>query len=148
MSTLPGSKVSVVVQLFCRVQLFVTPWMAAHPASLSFSISQSLLKLMSMELMMPSSHLSLCRPLLLLPSIFPSIRVFSNERLYAAGGQSTGASAAASVLPMKIQNRFALGWTGLIPLQSKGLSSLLQHRSSKASILRHTAEISEGLSYI
>ena len=61
------------------VQLFVTPWTAAHQASLSFTISRSLLKLMSIESMMPSNHLILCRPLLLLPSIFPSIRVFANE---------------------------------------------------------------------
>ena len=82
--------------------------------------SQSLLKLMSIESLMPSSHLILCR--LLLPSIFPSIRVFSNESVLMAtsGGQSIGASA--SVLPMNIQDWFPLGWTGLISLQSKGLS--------------------------
>ena len=71
--------VIVVVQSLSHVQLFETPWIAGHQASLSFSISQSLLKLMSIELMMPSNHLILCRPLLLLPLIFPSIRVFSNE---------------------------------------------------------------------
>ena len=64
---------------FSRVQLFVTPWTAAHQASLSITISQNLLKLMSIESVMPSNHLILCRPLLLPPSIFPSIRVFSNE---------------------------------------------------------------------
>ena len=67
------------VQLLSRVQLFVTPRTAAHQASLSITKSQSLLKLMSMESVMPSNHLILCHPLLLLPSIFPSIRVFSNE---------------------------------------------------------------------
>ena len=67
------------VQLFSRVRLFVTPWTAAHQASLSITNSQSLLKLMSTESVMPSNHLILCRPHLLLPSIFPSIRVFSNE---------------------------------------------------------------------
>ena len=67
------------VQLLSRVQLFATPWTAARQASLSFTISQSLLKLRTVELMMPSKHLILCCPLLLLPSIFPSIRVFSNE---------------------------------------------------------------------
>ena len=67
------------VQSLSCVQLFVTPWTAAHQASWSFTISQSLLKLMSVESVMPSNHLILCRPLLLLPSIFPSIRVFSNE---------------------------------------------------------------------
>ena len=71
--------VVVVLQLLSYVQLFVTPWTAAHQASLSFTISLSLLKLMSIELVMPSNHLILCRPLLLLPSISPIIRVFSNE---------------------------------------------------------------------
>ena len=69
----------VIIQLLSHVQLFVTPWTAAHQASLSFIISQSLLKLKSIKLMMPSNHLILCHPLLLLSSIFPSIRVFSNE---------------------------------------------------------------------
>ena len=69
----------VVVQSFSCVQLFATPWTEARQASLSFTISCSLLKLMSIELVMPFSHLILCRPLILLPSIFPSIRVFSNE---------------------------------------------------------------------
>ena len=71
--------VFIVVQLLSRVQLFSTPWTAAHQASLSFTISQSLLKLMSTELVMPSNHLILCHPLLLPPSIFPTIRVFSNQ---------------------------------------------------------------------
>ena len=78
-----------VVQSLSRVRLFETPWTAAHQASPSFTISGSLLKLMSGESVMPSSHLILCHPLLLLPSIFPSIRVFSSD----SGGQSTGASA-------------------------------------------------------
>ena len=69
----------MVVQLLGHVQLFATPWTASHQASLPFTISQSLLKLMSIELVMPSNHLILCRPLVLLPSIFPSIRVFSNK---------------------------------------------------------------------
>ena len=67
------------IQLHNRVQLFVTPWTAAHQASLSITNSQSLLKLMSIESVMPSDHLILCHPLLLLPSTFPSIRVFTNE---------------------------------------------------------------------
>ena len=70
---------AVVVQLLSCVRLFVTPQTAARQASLSFTISQSLLKLMSIELAMPSNHLTICHPLLLLPSIFPSIRVFSSE---------------------------------------------------------------------
>ena len=119
------------VQLLSRVQLVATPWTAAHQASLSITNSQSLLKLTSIELVMPSNHLILCRSLLLLPSIFPSIRVF------ASGGQSIGVSASASVLPMNIQDWFPLGGTGWISLQT--LKSLLQHHSSKASILRHSA---------
>ena len=70
---------SVIVQLLSHVQLFVTPWTAARQDSLSFTISQSLLKLMFIESMMPFNHLIFCRPFLLLPSIFPSIRVFSSE---------------------------------------------------------------------
>ena len=69
----------IVVQSLSRIWLFVTPWTAAHQATLSFTISQSLLKLMSIELVMPSNHLTLCWPLLLLPSVLPSIRVFSTE---------------------------------------------------------------------
>ena len=80
------------------------PWTAACQASLSFIISQSLLKLMPIDSVMPSNHLILCHPLLLLPSIFPSIRVFSNQlALCINGGQSIGTSALASVLPMNIQ---------------------------------------------
>ena len=88
----------------------------------------------SIESVMPSNHLILCHPLLLLPSICPSIRVFTNEQLFASGDQSIGVSASASVLPMNIQDWFPLGWPGLISLQSKGLSY-----NSKASILRCSA---------
>ena len=112
----------VVVQLLSHVQLFVTPWTAACQASLSFTISWSLLKLMSIELVMLSNHLILCCPLFLLPSIFSSIRVFSNESALHSGGQSIGASASASVLPINIQGWFPLGLTGLISLLSKELS--------------------------
>ena len=110
----------VVAQLLSCVWLFATPWTAALQASPSFAISWSLFKLMSFESVMRSNHLILCHPLLLLPSIFCSIRVFSNELLFTSGGQSMGASA--SVLPMNIQGLFPLGLTGLISLQSKGLS--------------------------
>ena len=75
----PRQPLVVVLFSLSRVGLFVTPWTAAHQASLSFTISQSLLKLMPTEIMMPSNHFILCRPLLLLPSVFPSIRVFPNE---------------------------------------------------------------------
>ena len=110
------------VQMLSYVWLFVTPWTRAHQASLSITNSQSLLKLMSIELVMPSNHLILCRPLLLLPSIFPSISVFSSESVLPSGGQRTEASASASVLPMNIQGWFPLRQTGWISLQSKGLS--------------------------
>ena len=99
-----------------------TPWAAAHQAFLSFTVSQSFLKLMSIESMMQSNHLILCCPLLFLPSIFPSIRVFSRSQLFASGGQRIGASTSASVLLMNIQGWFLLGLTGLISLLSKGLS--------------------------
>ena len=104
-------------------------------ASLSFTISRSLLKLMSIELVMPLNRLVLCCPLLFLPSIFPSIQVFSNERAFTSGGQNNGASASASVLPM-IQGWFPWGLTSLISLCQRTLKSLLQHHGSKASILQ------------
>ena len=110
----------ILVQSLSHVRLFVTPWTAAHQTSLSFTISWSLLKLLSIELMKPSNHLILCHPLLL-PSIFPSIRVFSNESVLCIRlSQSIGASA--SVLPVNIQGWFSLGLTGLISLLFKGLS--------------------------
>ena len=86
-----------------------------------------LLKLMSIELVMPFYHLILCRPLLLLPSIFPSIRVFPMSHLFTSGGQSIGASALAPVPPVNIQDWFPLGWTCLISLQSKGLSRVFSN---------------------
>ena len=110
-----------------RVWLFATPWTAAQQASLSTTNSQSLLKLMSIESVIPSNHLILCQPLLLPPSIFPSIRVFSNELVLASGGQSIGVSASASVLPMNIQDGFPLGWTGWISLQSKEFSRVFSN---------------------
>ena len=92
-----------------------------QPLSLSFTVSRSLLKLISVESMMPSNHLILCHPLLLLPSIFPSISSFPVSQLFASGGQIIGSSALASVLPMNIQGWFPLGLTTLI-LLFKGLS--------------------------
>ena len=80
-------------------------------------------------------HLILCHPLFLLPSIFPSIRVFSMSQLFASGGQSIRVSVSTSILPMNIQDLSPLGWTDWITLQSKGLSRVFQHYSSKASIL-------------
>ena len=101
--------------------------------------------IMSIKSVMPPSHLILCRPLLLLPPIPPSIRAFSNSQLFAWGVQSTGVSALASVLPMNTQDQSPSEWTGWISLQSKGLR--LQHHSSKASILRHSAFFTVQLSY-
>ena len=95
---------------------------AACQASLSITNSRSLLKLLSIESVMPSKHLILCHPLLLL-SIFPSIRVFPVSHFFTSHGQSIGASASASVLSMNFQGRFPSGLTGLISLQSKGLST-------------------------
>ena len=115
----------IVVQLLSRVWLFVTPWTASQKASLSITNSQSLLKLVSIESVMPSNHLILYHPLLLLLSIFPSIRIFSNESVLYIGGQSIGASASASVFPMNIQGWFSLELTCLISLLSKGLSRVL-----------------------
>ena len=97
---------------------------------------QSLPKLMSIEMVMPPNSFNLCHPLLLLPSIFPNIRSFQMSQLFALGGQNTGVSASTSVFPMNIQDWSPLGWTAWISLQSKGLKSLLEHHSSKASILQ------------
>ena len=119
---------------------FCNLWTAARQASLSITNFRSLLKLMSIELVMPSNHLILCRPLLLPPLIFPSIRVFPRSQVFASGGQSIGVSASSSILLMNIQDWFPLGWTGWISLQVQGtLKSLLQHHSSKASILQHSS---------
>ena len=115
------------VQSLSHIQLFVTPWTVARQASLPIINSQNLLRLMSIESMIPSNHLILCRPLLLLPSIFSSIRVFWNESFFASGGQSIGVSASASVLLMNIQDWSSLGWTGWISLQSKGLSRVFSN---------------------
>ena len=113
--------------LFSHVQLFVTPWTAACQASLSFTISWGLLKLMSTESVMSSNHLIFCHPLFLLPSIFPSIRVFPKELAHLIRGQSTGVSSSASILLMTIQDWFPLEWTGWISLQSQGLSRVFSN---------------------
>ena len=113
------------VQSLSHVRLFVTPWTAVHQASLSITNSQSLLKLMSIESVMLSNHLILYRSLLLLPSIFPVIRVFSNESVVHI--KSIRVSALAPVLPMNIQDWFPLGCTGWISLQSKGLSRVFSN---------------------
>ena len=109
------------------VWLFATPWTTARQASLSITNSQGPPKPMFIESVMPSNHLILCRPLLLLSSIFPSIRVFSNESSLHIGGQSIRVSASTSVLSMNTQDRSALGCTGWISLQSKGLSRVFSN---------------------
>ena len=113
--------VSQSVHSLSRVQLFATPWTAAHQASLSITNSQSSPKLTSIESVMPSSHLILCRPLLLLPPIPPSIRVFSNESTFRMRWPKYW-SFSFSISPSN-----PLGWTGWISLQSKGLSRVFSN---------------------
>ena len=115
------------VQSFSRVWLFVTPWIAAHQASLSITNSRSSLRFMSIESVMRSSHLILCHPLLLLPTILPVSKSFPMSQLFAWGGQSTGVSALASFLPKKSQGWSPLEWIGWISLQSKGLSRVFSN---------------------
>ena len=125
------------VQSLSHVWLCATPWTAAPQASLSITNSRSLLKLMAIESVMPFNYLILCRPLFLLPSIFPSIRVFSNESVLRIRWQSIGVSprTSASVLPMNIQDWFffRIHWLDLLAVQWM-LRSLLQHHSSKHQI--------------
>ena len=120
------------VQFLSCIQLFATLWTVAHQASLSTTNSRSLLRLMPIESVMPSSHLNLCCLLLLSPSVFPSIRVFSNESVLHIRWPKNWSFSFTSVLPMNIQDWFPLGWTGWISLQGT-LESLFQHHSSKAS---------------
>ena len=115
------------VQSLSHVCLFVTPWAAARLSSLSITNSRSLLKPMSIESVMPSSHLILCCPLLLLPQSFPASGSFQMSQFFVSGGQSIGISASTSVLPMNTQDWFPLGWTGWISLQSKGLSRVFSN---------------------
>ena len=123
-----------VVQSLSRVWLFVTPWTAACQAPLSSTVFQSLLAFTYLDLVMLSNHLILSCPLLLLCSIFPSTRVFPNEWLFSSSGQITGVSALASVLPVIVQGWFPLGLTGLISLQSKGLSRVFSNNTVLANI--------------
>ena len=137
----------MIFQFSCSVvSASVTPWTEACQASLSITTSQSLLKLMSIELLMLSNHLILCHLFSCLQS-FPASGSFPMSQLFASSGQIIGASALASVLPMNIQNWFPLGLTGLISLQSKGTKSLLQHHSSKASVFWHSAFFMVQLSH-
>ena len=115
------------VHSLSRVRLFATPWITALKAPLSIINSQSSLRLTSIESVMPSNHLILCRPLLLLPPIPPASESFSVSQLFTWGGQSIGVSALKSVLPMNTQDRSLLRWTGWISLQSKGLSRVFSN---------------------
>ena len=123
------------VQSLSRVRLFATPWTAACQASLSITNSWSLLKLMSIELMMPSIHLILCCPLLLLPSIFWTSGSFPVSQLFACGGQSIGVSGSASVLPMNTQVWFPLGWICCSQRDSQESSPTPQFKSIHSSVL-------------
>ena len=130
----------VVVQSLSCVQLFVTPWTAAHQSSLSFTISQSLLKLMSIESVMPSYHLVLCHPLLILLSVFPSITIFSSESAFHIRWPKYW-SFSFSISPSNEYSGlifFMMDWLDVFAVQGT-LKSLLQHHSSKASILRCSA---------
>ena len=123
------------VQLLSHIWLFATPWTTAHQAFLSFIISWSLLKLMSIELVMPSNHLVLCCPLLLLPSIFPSIRVFSNELALCIRWPKYWSFNISPSNEYSGLISFRIDWFYLFAVQGKTLKSLLQYHSSKASIL-------------
>ena len=136
-----SKEVVVVVQPLSCVRLFVTPWIAVCQVSLSLPVSQSLLKLMSIELVMPSNHFVLCHPLLLPLQAFPASGFFPMSRLFASGGQSIGASASASVLPMTIQSWFPLGLTGLISLQSKGLSTVFPNTTVRKHQIKGRSQI-------
>ena len=135
------------VQLLTHVRLFATPWIAARQASLFITNSRSPPKPLSIELVMPSNHLILYHPLLLLPPILLALGSFPVSELFAWGGQSIGISTSTSVCPMNTQDWSPLGWTNWIFLQSKGLLSLLQHHSSKASILQCLAFFTIQLSH-
>ena len=136
------------VQLLSHIQLFATPWTAAHQTSLSITNSQSLLKLMSIELVMPSNHLILCCPILLLPSIFPNVRVFSSELVlhmrwpeYWSFSFSISASNEYSGLIS-----FRMDWLDVLVVQGT-LKSLLQQHSSKVSILQCSSFLIVHLSH-
>ena len=129
-----------VVQSLSHIRLFATPWTATHQASLSYTNSQSLLKLMSIELMMSTKHLILCHLLLLLSSVFPSIRVFSNESVLHIKWPKYWSFSFGISPPSEYSGliSFRVDWFDLLAVQGN-LRSLLQHHSSKASILWRSA---------
>ena len=134
------------IQSLNHVRLVATPWTAACQASLSITNSQSLLKIMSIESVMPSNHLILYHPLLHLPSIFPNIRVFSNESALFIRWPKYW-SFSFNINLSNEYNWFPLGWTGWISLLSKGLSRVRQHHSSKALTLQRSAFFMVQLSH-
>ena len=136
------------VQLLSHIDLFAIPWIAAHQDSLSTTNSQSMFKLMTIELVMPFNHLILCCPLLLLPSIFPSIRVFSSESVLHIRWPKY-CSFSFSISPSNEYSgfiSFRIDWLDLLAVQGT-LKSLLQHHSSEASILRCSAFLMVQLSH-
>ena len=140
-----------VVQSLSHIWLFATPWTAACQTSLSFTVSHSLLKPMPIESVMPPSHLILCHPLSSCPQSYPASGSFPMVQLFASDGQSTGASASTSVLPMNIQGWFPLGVTSLISLLSEVLSppGSSIHGISQARILKWVAiSFSRGYSWL
>ena len=137
------------VQSLSRVRLFVTPWIAACQASLSITNSRSSLRLMSIESVMPSSHLILCCPLFLLPPVPPRIRIFSNESTLRMRWPKYW-SFSFSIIPSKEHPgliSFRMDWLDLLAVQGTLKSLLLQYHSSKASILRHSAFFTVQLSH-
>ena len=119
------------VQSLSHVRLFSTSWITAWQASLTITNSWSLLKLMPIQSVMPSSHLILCHPPSSCPQSRPASRFFPMSQLFTSGGQSIGVSALASVLPMNTQDWSPLGWTGWISLQSKGLSRVFSNTTDQ-----------------
>ena len=140
---------NVIVQSLSCVQLFATPWTAAHQASLSFTVSQSLLRFMSIKLVMPSNHLILCCTLLLLPSIFPSIRIFCSESALCIRWPKYW-NFSFSISPFNDYSgliSFRIDWIDLLDVQG-ALKSLPQHHNSKASILWRSAFFVVQLSHL
>ena len=126
------------VQSLSSVWLFATPWTAAFQVPLSFTISQSLLKLISIESVIPSNHLIFSHPLLLLPSIFPSIRVFSNESVLCIRCRKYWCFSISPTSEYSGLISFRIDWFDFLAIQGT-LKSLLQHHSSKASLLQRSA---------
>ena len=145
----PPTQCETAIHFLSRDRLFATPWTTARQASLSITISQSLLKFMSIKSVMPSKHLILCHPLLLPPSIFPSIRVFSNESVLCITWPKYW-SFSFSISPSNDYSgliSFRMDWLDLLAVP-RTLKSLLQHHSSEASILRHSTFLMVQLSHL